>query len=65
MAGLKDAVELKKRQVTGMIVKCQHEISTLVENQTTLGTVDVQGDEKRMDVKRQKLKATLKTHNKS
>ena len=58
--GSKDAVEAKERQVTGMIVKCQNEVSTLVENQTTLGAVDVQGDEKKMDVKRQKIEAALK-----
>ena len=48
MAGLNDAVDLKRRDVTRRIENCEN----LEDNQNTLG--DVQGDEQKNNVKRQK-----------
>ena len=57
MAGLQDAVDQKRRLVTGKIEKCRDECITLVDNQTTLE--DSQGDEQKNNAKRQKLERQL------
>ena len=52
MAGLKDAVDQKRRIATGRIETCRDEYDTLEDNQNTWG--DVQGDEQKNNAKRQK-----------
>ena len=54
MAGLNDAVDLKRRDVTRRIENCENP----EDNQNTLG--DVQGDEQKNNVKRQKIEAQLR-----